>query len=106
MKLGEVLGNLGAYDEESLILVAKDTLPSPGTTAMVVPIPATSDEEPGAPNFQYLIEVYTAKDVLDTWREWRENRAPTPEEAVEAILFYQENDAFLPTDEMKRQGLA
>jgi hypothetical protein len=105
MSISEVLANLEKYDEESLILVAKNTELTGKTDAMVVPIPKTLGTDPAIPGFDYLVEVYHARDVLETWKEWRNNKVPTAEEAIEAILFYQQNDAYLPTEEMKRQGL-
>lgn len=102
MTLGDVISNLGTYDESSFILVPANPPLSPETTAMVVPIPDDPGADLGIPGFSYLIEVYHAKDVLETWSSWRNSKTPTVAEAIEAIVFYQENDAYLPTEEMKR----
>ena len=45
----------------------------------------------------YLLEVDTAIEVIEVWSAWRDGRSPTPQERVEAVLYYAANDAFLPT---------
>lgn len=103
--LGEVLTHLSTYMSSSFILVPSGTTLTPETPTIVVPIPEDPNEDVGIPGFEYLIEVFVAKDVLETWSSWRSGAIPNPGEAIQAIQYYQENDAFLPTDQMKRQGL-
>jgi hypothetical protein len=104
MKLSEILGSLGKFDSGSYILVTTSAPLTPDTDSKVVPIPEDPGADLGIPGFEYLIEVFEAKDVLETWAEWRNGRTPTPTEAVEAVLYYQANDTYLPTEEMKQQG--
>ena len=105
MTLGEVLTQLEQYNNRSFILVPLGSILCPSTPAKLVVIPEDPGADLGVPGFDYFIEVYHAKDVLDTWRAWRNNRTPTAVEAIEAVVFFQENDAYLPTEEMKREGV-
>jgi hypothetical protein len=54
---------------------------------------------PIPPGLSYLLEVFLATDVLDTWSLWREGRAPTPEEGIAAIEWYADDDAYQPADD-------
>lgn len=98
MTLREVVSNLNAYDESSFILVPPNGSVSPETAAMVIPIPEDPGAELGISGFDYLIEIYHAKDVIEAWMSQRDGKAPNPEEAIQAILYYQENDAYLLPD--------
>lgn len=52
-----------------------------------------------APGFTYLLEVYLSKEVIEVWSSWRDGRAPTLTEAVGAVIWYGEYDAYEPVDE-------
>jgi hypothetical protein len=53
-------------------------------------------ESPSHPGFRLVLEVSIAREVLEVWSAWRSGATPSPEQAVEAILFYATNDAYLP----------
>ena len=93
--LGEILDSLEALDED-LTIYAPEARPltqeSPAVTAME---PDDGSDPPEAVGLTYLIEVYLAKEALDSWSEWRGGRVPTTAERVEAIAYYADNDAYL-----------
>lgn len=45
-----------------------------------------------------LLEIFLAADVLEVWSEWRSGRAPTASEAIAAIEWYGDHDAYQPVD--------
>lgn len=51
---------------------------------------------PSTPEFSYVLEVEIAKEVLDVWSLWRHGAVPTTTEAVDAVIYYSANDAYLP----------
>ena len=97
MKLSQVLADLDACESNSYILVPVNAPVNPDTEIKVVPIPEDPGADLGVPGFDYWISVFIAKDVLDAWSEWRNGAVPSAAQAVEAIVFYQENDTYLPT---------
>jgi hypothetical protein len=57
-----------------------------------------SVEPASAPGFVYLLEVELATDAIEVWSIWRDGRTPTLAEAVGAVIWYAEHDAYEPTD--------
>lgn len=57
-------------------------------------------ESGGVPNeaagMEYLLEVFLAQEVAEVWRRWRPGREPTEDELCQAVIYYAENDAYLP----------
>lgn len=93
--LREVLANLERYPIDTLIYVpAGEELPSLETHVQLVPLGSPPD--PG--RWRYLLGTRIAKEVIEVWSEWREGRVPSLEDALEAVLHYAENDAYLPAD--------
>ena len=66
--------------------------------AAVLALLVMADDEPPA-EWQYLLEVLIAWEVLEVWSAWRSERAPSVDEACSAIIYYAENDAYQPEDE-------
>jgi hypothetical protein len=95
MTLGEILDSLDSLDED-LTIYAPETRPltaeSPAVLAME---PDDGSQPPEAVGLTYLIEVYLAKEALDSWSEWRGGRVPTTSQRVEAIAYFADNDAYL-----------
>lgn len=46
--------------------------------------------------YYYLLEAYLMGEVLEVWQKWRNGRVPNLDEKVDAIIYYAENDAYLP----------
>jgi hypothetical protein len=47
---------------------------------------------------RYFLEVDLAREVLQVWSAWRDGRKPSLDDAVVAIIYYAQRDAFLPVD--------
>ena len=50
------------------------------------------------PNLYEVLMVQLAKDAIEVWSLWRENQQPTPLDKFKAVMFYAQNDAYLPVD--------
>ena len=51
-----------------------------------------------SPDFSYVLEVELANQVLDVWSLWRDGAVPSRTEAVDAVIYYAANDAYLPVE--------
>lgn len=53
--------------------------------------------EPGdARGFRLGLEATIASEVVRVWSAWRDGRRPEPDEAAAAVIYYAENNAYLP----------
>ncbi len=96
MTLAELLEELDSLTDDLTIYAAK----APAWSAAA---PATAclefgdAEAPGeAHGMSYLLEVPLAKEAVQVWSEWRGGREPTVEDKCEAVIYYAENDTYLP----------
>lgn len=83
------------------LLHQPDALPSDAVLYARRPWAAATDavvrEGNDAPaGYDYLLEVDLVRGVLEVWSAWRGGLSPTPEEAAEAVIYYAEQDAYLP----------
>jgi hypothetical protein len=99
-RLGQLLRRLDRLDEELTIYVPADDPVTPDTPVALI------DEASANPpaDLRYLLEVHMAREVLDVWRDWRAGRQPSVEQAVEAVTYYAERDAYLPVWPDAREG--
>ena len=51
-----------------------------------------------AVGLRYLLEVAVAREAVDVWGAWRPGETPSLEDKLAAIIYYAENDAWLPID--------
>jgi hypothetical protein len=94
MNLQDAVRDLASLPRKATIYVARgENVVSSSTPALLV----MSDEEPPA-DWRYLLEVLIAREVVEVWSAWRDGRAPSVEQACEAIVYYAENDAYQPED--------
>jgi hypothetical protein len=56
-----------------------------------------ADDRPDG--YEYMLEVFLAQEAIEAWSVARGHRVPNNGEACEAVLFYAEHDAYLPTGE-------
>jgi hypothetical protein len=78
-----------------LIIYSKGNDWQPSSVAIMLPLPMY-DPPPKAPEgMNYFLELDLAKEVLEVWRNWREGRMPSLEEACEAVIYYAEYDAYI-----------
>ncbi len=90
----DVVRHLGDLSQEMKIYVTRDEVPvGLETSVLLVPL-----GEKGPQGWRYLLEVSIAQKVVDVWSAWRDDRVPSPAEACEAIVFYADNDAYLPAE--------
>jgi hypothetical protein len=74
---------------------------SPDSEAVVL-YGERSVESVTMPGFTYLLEVGLCKEVIEVWSSWRDGRTPTLTEAVGAVIWYGEHDAYEPVDELDK----
>jgi len=93
-RFGDVVQSLATRDPGLTIYTATTRPLSEDSPAVVV-----MEGEPIPANLAYLLEVSLAAEVLEVWSDWRAGRAPSPSEAVAAVEWYADHDAYLPVDE-------
>lgn len=98
----DVVARLGSFPERDRYEVgptifAKRPLER-ASDAIVLAEDVVDGVAPSAPEFAYVLEVSVAGEVLDVWSRWRGGATPSRTEAVDAIIFYAANDAYLEPD--------
>jgi len=93
LTLRDVIEQLGEFGDDETIYAES---PTPTALAAVATEPA--DGAPPAAGLEYLLEVVAAREAIDVRQAWRPGREPTLEDKLEAVLYYAENDAWLPAD--------
>ena len=93
MTLKEVMENLECFDADQTIYVSSNT---PDALAAVDCETADGDAPMSAKGMSNLLEVSLARDAIRVWSEWRNGRQPTLDEKMKAVIYYSENDAFIP----------
>jgi hypothetical protein len=92
-----ILG-LDTFDSEQTIFTTAKLSPELSSPAIV-----DYDDEGMPPataqGMRYLLEVSLAREAIAVWSAWRGGREPTLEEKLAAIVYYAENDAYLPLEE-------
>ena len=91
--LRDVVGALDELDEDAVIYT------DGRSTAARAAVVAEGDvEQAKADGLRYFLEVVLAKDAVAVWSEWRGGAEPTTDDKLEAIVYYAQNDAYLPLD--------
>lgn len=93
MTLAEAIERLEEFDADQIIYVVNTT---PVSEAVVDYETDDGDVPASADGMRYLLEISLARDAIRVWSEWREGRQPTLDEKVQAVIYYAENDAFMP----------
>jgi len=94
VRLIDVIARLDEYSDELTIYSQPDATAHSEAVVRAEPDDG-SIRPPGAGGLQYVLEISTAKEVIDVWQQWR-GRAATPEEACRAVLHYASHDAYEP----------
>lgn len=94
--LKQLLVSLPDLDDDLTIYSTREA--TAGSPAVAALEPDSGDLPKSAEGLDYLLEVSLAKEVAEVWRSWRDGREPSPEELCEAVIFYAENDAFIPVE--------
>ena len=96
MKLLEVIQRLGEFDDELTIYAESDSGWSETSAAAVELEPEDGGLPPGTEGLEYFLEVDLAKQVIEVWSQWRDGKTPSASDACRAVIYYADNDAFLP----------
>jgi hypothetical protein len=87
--LRDVIGRLDEFAEDETIYAESA---APEAEALV------ADEREGPDPLPYLLEVALAREAIDVWKAWRPGQTPSLDEKVAAVIYYAQNDAWLPVD--------
>jgi hypothetical protein len=96
MSLATLLEHLDNISEDYTIYVA-DTIKAPSAATAAVALHESADGSVPS-DMRYLLEVPLAREVIKVWSDWREGRIPSLDDKVEAVNYYSEHDAYLPTE--------
>jgi hypothetical protein len=76
---------------------------SPHSRAVVLALSEAEQDEPvvnvaarRCPGFEYCLEISLSKDAVRVWSQWRNDKAPSPLQAAEAICHKANHDAWGP----------
>lgn len=90
LRLGVVIEQIDDLDPETTIYGPTDRPLSPDS-----PVYVAVEGSPIPPGLVYLLEVSLARDAIETWSTWRSGRTPSVAEAVAAVVWYADHDAYL-----------
>ena len=90
--LGDLLEGIDGLDENATIYI------SDGPVDEMTRALALKEQDLKPSGYRYLLEVFTAKEVLEVWSTWRAGRTPSRTERCAAIAHYASHDAYLPTE--------
>jgi len=94
MTLGEVVERLGEFNREHTIYAAK-----PWTVDSEARVQQDPHSTAPIDGLDYLLDVYTALDVIEVWTEHRDGAHPTIAERCAALVYYANHDAYLIPEE-------
>lgn len=96
MKLIDIANELESLDDNYVITCSGKPNWSPDSSASLVLVEEFSEPSNDVFIPNYFLEVFIAKEVLDVWKNWRNERIPTADERCEALIYYAKNDAYIP----------
>lgn len=102
MNISEAIASIATLPEDGMLFAERvDGKFRPESACVVAAIPdseitTAADKlvEKYAPGKHYFLEVPTVIDVLEAWSDQRNGVEPSVAQAVEAVIFYAENDAY------------
>jgi hypothetical protein len=87
--LRDVIARLDQFADDETIYAQSAT---PTAEAVV-----TAEPDQAAP-LPYLLEVSIARETMEVWAAWRPGQTPSLDDKVAAVIYYAQNDAWLPVD--------
>lgn len=99
MTLEDVVANLGSFDNEHSIYATRIKGQwRAGSIAFVMREPEDGKlmQLLSGGEAEYLLEISLAKEIIEVWKHWRPHAEQTIADKLEAIVYYAENDAYLP----------
>lgn len=92
--LKDVLANIHSIDRSLALYVPKDEALS--TSTVVELMPWEDPDSPRPEGTRSFLTIDDIIDVLDAWSAWRGGKAPSDEERISAVAYYEKHDAFMP----------
>ncbi|MBR7837346.1 hypothetical protein KDL01_28970 [Actinospica durhamensis] len=92
--LGELVQDIASVPKGLTVYAAQS--PAQLTSDSVIEL--LDDGADARPDLTYVLEVELIRDVIETWSQWRGGRTPSVDEAVQAVAYYADNDAYLTTE--------
>ena len=93
--LAEVVDQLEGLKSDAVIFAEQ---PWRGDTRAMVVVVDDDESVAEQQGLIYLLEVDLAREVLEVWSAWRNDRQPSLVDAVAAIVYYAQRDAFIPVE--------
>ena len=93
--LGTFLLNLDKYPDNR-ILLTQQPVALTSLIKIVNDYECEELEKYSVDGFYYLLEIDIIKEILQVWSFWRNSKKPTLNEMLMAIIYYSENDTYLP----------
>lgn len=103
MKLRQLIEQKADLAEDATLFVERiDGHFTPDSRALAVAIPEAFSGRPIrevaselAPGLEYFLEVFIIREHLIDWSENHQGVTPSTDQALESIIYYAENDAYL-----------
>ena len=100
----EVLDRLDDYNDadrySAAVIYAEAGVDSAPDSQCIV-CPCNDDDSfacPLNPDLYEVLMLQLAKNAIEVWSLWRENQQPTSLDKFEAVMFYAQNDTYLPVN--------
>lgn len=96
MELIKLLEHLDDFDDNATIYVQMNREIMPNSEAIAVMELPDGRVPSATSNMSYFLEISLAKEIVKVWSNWRNGRLPSAVEKYNALVYYAENDTFLP----------
>lgn len=93
MNLSQLIMQLDDLDDHFIIYAEQN--PVWHSTSEAILISCEQNPKLEGNGKKYLLEVNVAKEVIEVWKKWH-CREPSIEEKISAIIYYAQNDAYIP----------
>jgi hypothetical protein len=92
--LAAFLDHIDDLPDDFTLYVANSGPMSGEIAALAQPEPSDGAAPTG---FRYLLEVSLAREAIEVWSEWRSGRQPDSGDKADAVIYYAENNAYMPS---------
>jgi hypothetical protein len=96
MTLRQIVNELDTIDDDLVIFARKTSEWMWDEHAALVVVSDVDKFGVQLEELTYFLEVETAKEVLEVWRNWHYGKEPSEEERFAALRYYADHDAYLP----------
>jgi len=95
MNLGEIVDRIEEFEDHDYSIYAA----KPWTVDSEARVELGDGTTGPQGGLDYLLDIGTAQDVIQTWSEHRDGVPPTTAERCEAVVYYEAHDCFLIPDD-------